>query len=300
MDLDATFGLQPFTREMAIAGGLTAWQWRRVRPHLIRLDNGVFLLRWADDARTRHCQRVAGLLLPKKDHFAVGMSAVAILGLPDPPFHSWDQQVPQIGGKKTRTARGIRGNHAVPIPTQWGDCTDAVTTAIHIAGQLPLPEALMVTDAVARRLADTDNRIELASEECRERARRLLAEDHDLPALMLANPAAEAPSESFYRGHMILEGYEDPRCGVPRIDAKGKQRYIDILLENLAIEVDGDEKLQRWQDLLDEKEREDDLRLTGLSFLRTRVKPLYADPQARMAELDRKVTEVRRLNRLTG
>lgn len=295
MDLDQLFGLYPFTYSQARQVGITDREFRGIKPELTLLRRGVYVTRLADDGRTRHSQKVAGELLTKKGYFATGMSAVAMLGLPDPPFHRWDEQPVLLGAAKTRADRGVILNRSVPVLTPWGACTDAVTTAIDIASTEPLPEALMVTDAVARQLADTDNRLELASEDCRERVRRLLTEDHSHPALALANPAAEAPSESFYRGHMILEGYADPACGVPRIDAEGRQRYIDIQLENLAIEIDGDEKLQRQQDLVDEKEREDDLRLTGLHFLRARVIDIYANPGACMAKLARKVQQVRRL-----
>jgi hypothetical protein len=300
VDFELLFGLHPFTRAQAIGAGVTPWQWHLVKPTLVRLERGVYLLRWASDARTRHCQRVAGALLSKTDHFAIGMSAVALLGLPDPPHHKWDLQPVQIAAKRARGKRGIAASTATPIPTPWGLCTDLVDTAIHIAATTELPEALMVTDAVARQIAGTQNRDILASQACRTEVRRRLTETADHPALRLANPAAEAASESFYRGHMLLSGYDDPPCGVPTAGWSGKPYFIDILVDGLAIEVDGDGKYKDPQDLLDEKEREDDLRLTGLDFLRPRVKALYADPQARMNELAAKVDHVQWPRRRSG
>jgi hypothetical protein len=301
MDLDESFGLLPFTYKQARDAGVSDRQFRAAKNQLVLVRRGVYAVRWASDAKTRHCQRVAALLLTKTDHFAMGMSAVAILGLPDPPHFTWDTYSPQIGAKKTRTARGIRKSSAVPIPTQWGDCTDAVTTAVHIAGEAELPEALMVTDAVARLLADTNDRIVLASQECRERVRRILTEEQDLPALALANPAADSPAESFCRGHMINRGFVDPACGTPLVDAKGNQRFIDLLLELFAVEVDGRGKYKDPGVAAAEKVREHNLRLAhGLWFHRIWVDDLYADPVSVIDAMAKEEAEVRLMRGLTG
>ena len=301
MDLEAQFGLLPFTSKQLLELDVTLRQWRLIRPELEKLRRGVYVIRLGPDDSTRHAQKVAATLMTKTDHFAVGASAIVLNGLPNPYFKSWDKIEPQIAGKQTRSSRGILTSKAAPVPTPWGDTTDLIQTATTITAELPLPQALMVTDAVARRLAGVApdehvtnaKRIELASEQCRTEVRRRLTRYSNADALRLTNPAAEAPSESFYRGHMVLEGYDDPACGVPKIDAKGTYRFIDILLDNLAIEVDGDEKLQTLQNLRDEKEREDDLRLVGLDFLRPRVEPLYANPAAAMAQLAVKIDDVR-------
>jgi hypothetical protein len=168
-----------------------------------------------------------------------------------------------------------------------------IDTAATIAAELPLPQALMVTDAVARRLAGTQDRFVLASERCRTEVRRLLTRNHDLPALRLANPAAESPAESFYRGHMLLDGYDDPPCGVPRRGASGKQYFIDILLERLAIEIDGLVKYTDLDALRDEKTREDDLRAAGHDFLRVWADELFADPAQQMRNLADKLERMR-------
>ncbi len=186
-----------------------------------------------------------------------------------------------------------RNTHWAPIETPWGPCTDGIATAETLAAELPLPQALMVTDAVARLLAGVAAgewltnaaRSELASEACRTEVRRRLTRHKDLPALALANPAAEAPSESFYRGHMILAGFDDPACGVPVRGASGELYFVDLMLAGLAIEVDGEEKFTGRADVVHEKRREDDLRLIGLDFLRPWVKDVYADPAAEMVRL---------------
>ncbi|MEI2784608.1 MAG: hypothetical protein V9E82_02740 [Candidatus Nanopelagicales bacterium] len=41
---------------------------------------------------------------------------------------------------------------------------------------------------------------------------------------------------------MILQGYEDPACGVPMRGASGNLYFLDLMLPGLAIEVDGKAK----------------------------------------------------------
>jgi hypothetical protein len=144
----------------------------------------------------------------------------------------------------------------------------------------------MVTDAVARRLAGTQDRFVLASEPCRTEVRRRLTTHHDHPALRLANPAAESPAESFCRGHMLLRGFHDPACGVPLRGASGAQYFADIMVGSLMIEVDGRGKYRDLQVLIDEKNREDDLRARGWQVHRVWVEDLYTDPEGEMVRLE--------------
>ena len=281
MDLESRFGLRPFAFEET---GLALRQWRAAKRDLQRIRRGIYAVRWAPDARLRHCQKVCAELLPRTNHLAIGASALAILDLPNPYFRSWDRVDVTVGGPKTRTSTGILRSRLDPIPTPWGPCTDLLDTAAHIAGELPLPQALMVTDAVARHLAGTTDRFWLASERCRTEVRRRLLEVANLPALRLADPAAESPAESFFRGHVLEAGLRDLKCGVPMKGASGDQYFVDLLIDGLIVEVDGREKYKNLQVLIAEKRREDDLRATGRGFHRSFVEDLYADPKA---EVDR-------------
>jgi len=267
--------------------GMSAWQWRNLTTsgQLVRLVRGVYAQAIPSEDRHAYLQRVAAGLIKRSDHYAVGASALAVHDLPNPYFRQWTELPVLLAGKKSRPARGIRRATFAPIDSSWGPVTDLIDTAVTIAGELPLPQALMVTDAVARRIADTTDRFELASERCRTEVRRRLTHTLDLPALKLANPAAESPAESFYRGHMLLRRLPEPSCGVPMRGQSGAQYFIDILLETLAIEVDGRIKYQGpsgVQALVDEKRREDDLRATGLDFHRPFVEDVYADADREM------------------
>jgi hypothetical protein len=177
----------------------------------------------------------------------------------------------------------------------------------------------MVTDAVARRLAGTGDRHVLASAPCRQKVRQSLAAHGALPALLRCDPAAESPAESFYRGHVLLAGVAEPRCGVPRRGRSGAQYFADLMLANLIIEIDGrgkysdkcaagdpdgDESTECRsphtgpQHLVDEKRREDDLRAAGHEFHRVFVEDLYADPAEEMRRLVEKLQDLGLRDRL--
>jgi hypothetical protein len=265
--------------------GITHRQWLSICKQTVRIRRGVYVTALGGDDRTRQAQRIAAQLITRTDHFAVGTSAACLLGLPNPSFTTWDRLPVAIAGKQTRKVRGVRRSLAAPIPTVWGRCTDLIDTAVTLAAELPLPQALMVTDDVARRLADTKDRLVLASEECRNKVRGRLTLTADSPALLLANSAAESPAESFYRGHMILAGFPEPRCGVALRGASGRRYFADLVLDGLVIEVDGALKYRTVDDLREEKRREDDLRAMGHPFHRVPADDLFADPDTEMSRL---------------
>lgn len=280
--------------------GLSKHQWELAikGAHLYKVRAGVYLAALGADPRVRHCQMAAAAMKGRSNYMACSRSALAILGLPNPYFKSWSQVPVTVAAPRSDLGANIRRSPGwAPIDTAWGPCTSGIDTAVTIASEMPLPQALMVIDAVARLMAGVTpgspvtnaRRIELASEACRTEIRRRLTRYSDLPALALANPAAEAPSESFYRGHMLLQGHADPACGVPVRGASGSLYFVDLMVPGLAIEVDGKAKYLDVADLIAEKRREDDLRMNGLDFIRSWVEDLYANPATQMAELARKL-----------
>jgi len=281
-----------------LAAGLPAHRWREAMESgaLSRLRRGVYVLETGGDDRTRYAQRVAAELVTRKGHFAIAESAAAFHELPNPWFAPWSSRPVRIAGPRSRPNRGIaRAGRLEPVETPWGPAVDPVAAALGVAADLPLPQALMVMDPVATLLAGTTDRFALSSEQCRKRVRRLLRERADLQVTRMADPAADSPAESFYRGHMLAAGLPEPRCGVPRRGASGKQFFVDLLLESLAIEIDGAVKYTDLEVLTAEKIREDDLRDTGLGFHRVFVEHLFADPPQEMERLqDRWARHVRR------
>lgn len=282
------FGYLPFTPGEALEAGLAKRQWQAILDSktLLKQRRGVYLALKSPDSRIAHAQLVAGALKNRDKYMACSGSAVALLDLPNPYGSSFRDVPATIAGPRSAPKLGMRLNPGwEPIQTNWGACTNLIDTATVIASELALPEALIVTDAVARRLAGTTNRHVLASERCRTEVRRRLTHRCDLPALKWANPAVESAAESFYRGHMILSGFTDPACGVPMLGTSGKQYFIDILLPDLAIEIDGELKYNDVAALVAEKTREDDLRATGLGFHREWAKATFGDPATAMLRL---------------
>lgn len=288
MDFPHPVGPHPFSRAQILAAGLPAHMWREAVESgaLHRLRRGVYVLQIGADDRTRYAQRVAAELITRRDHFAIADSAAAFHGLPNPWFTPWASRPARIAGPKARPDRGIEpARRLEAVETPWGPAADPVSAVIAVAADLPLPQALMVVDPVATLLAGTRDRRVLASEQCRARVRQILQERVDLPVTRLADPAADSPAESFCRGHLLVAGFPEPRCGVPRRGASGKQYFVDLLLGNLAIEVDGALKYTNLAALTAEKLREDDLRDTGLGFHRVFVEHLYADPRREVERL---------------
>ena len=281
MDLASAFGLRPFTRAQALDLGLTAWQWQQLvkQCRIHQLRHGVYVTRAADDDLGRYQQKVGAGLMNRTNHVAFGDSAFAIHELPNPWFMNWERRPVLIGGQKSRRDRGVSKLVGVaPLHSDWGPVTDLTTTAAWAASALPLPQALMVIDVIAQRLADTRDRFVLSSEHCRTGVHLRLNNEVDRPGLRYADPAADSPAESYFRGHLIEAGVTDLRCGVPVKGATGNQYFADLLFGRLIVEVDGRGKYRTVQDLIDEKFREDNLREAGFDFLRVWVEDLYADP----------------------
>ncbi len=261
--------------------GLTAWQWQQLveQRRIHQLRHGVYVTRLADDDLGRYQQKVGAGLVNRTNHVAFGDSAFAIHELPNPWFMAWERRPVLIGGPKSRRNRGVSKLTGVaPLDSDWGPVTELTTTAAWAASALPLPQALMVTDVIAQRLAETRDRLVLSSERCRTGVRLRLTHEVDLPGLRCADPAADSPAESFFRGHLIEAGVTDLRCGVPLKGATGSQYFADLLFGRLIAEVDGRGKYRTVQDLIDEKFREDALREAGFDFLRVWVEDLFADP----------------------
>lgn len=267
--------------------GVTKHQWEQLlaAKSLIKRRRDVYLAQWAPDSLSRYCQKVAVELTNRVNHVACSISAVALLNLPHPYTTGWSRESVYIAGPRSRTASIRRNPGWDLIETPWGWSTDLLSTAAVVAADLPLPHALIVTDAVARRIANSEDRFYLASDECLSSVRRRLTETADLPAMRLANPAAESPAESFYRGNMIEYGFREPRCGVPRQGATGAQFFVDLLLDEFAIEVDGRVKYDDIDVLIAEKQREDDLRRMGLDFLRPWAEDVFDQPIKEMEKL---------------
>ena len=243
-----------------------------------QLRRGVYVTRLADDDRGRYQQKVGAGLMNRTNHVAFGDSAFAIHELPNPWFMPWERRPLLIGARKARRDRGVSKLPGIaPLHSDWGPVTDLTTTAAWAASELPLPQALMVIDVIAQRLADTRDRFVLSSEHCRNDVRLRLTHEIDLrvcgvPILPRTHPRRVTPRPS-HRG-----GRHGPSMRGADQRATGDQYFADLLHGRLIVEVDGRGKYRTVQDLIDEKFREDSLREAGYGFLRVWVEDLYADP----------------------
>ncbi len=146
-----TLRLPALHRAQVLDLGITLRQWRRLRPRLIVIRRGVYVAqRRATHDRIRHSQSVAATRLTSTNHFAVSPLAVCVLGLPNPYFGRWTIPAVHLGGRQIAARSKRPAVERGSDPPSWGPVTDLIDTAVTIAAELPLPQALMVTDDVAQ------------------------------------------------------------------------------------------------------------------------------------------------------
>lgn len=279
---------------------------------LVRVRRGVFLAagRWPDEPVARHLLRAAAeqsvLVAGAISH----RSAALHWELPLPTV-DWATEpvwltLPSGGGFRSECAERIRLVVA-PLPTHQRlvapagyRMTTLARTAVDVARDLPLPEALMVLDAALRRetagLLAQVRRRDLANPRLVAAARAPLAEvASSLPrmrgvrrALPLAHPARESAIESLSFGHMVLAGLPLPDCQFPIATPMGTL-YPDFYWEqaNLIGEADGRIKYADSAAIIREKEREQVLRDQGFRIVRWLGKEIHLTPGLVMARIAR-------------
>ena len=143
---------------------------------------------------------------------------------------------------------------------------DPITALIGCARDAPIREGLVIVESAFQRLGArlSYSRLHKALSEVKRvrgaRKARYIAD--------IMSPLSESPAETLARlafldlGFNPVQQYEIPtHRGVYRVDAV-------LVKERLVLEVDGALKYQSGQDVLDEKVREDVIRLEGWDFVR--------------------------------
>ena len=238
----------------------------------------------------------------------VAETAAALHTLPCPRADGSWARTPHVVAsvRHRRPPKGTRtltlGPHARVELIAGLPVTTLQRTAIDVARIRPLPEALIVGDAVARRLVGAGaGRAALLDSRNRARTRAILSEEAALVAgfrgaagarylAALVDPAAESPPESLARGYVLQAGIEPPQVGTRVLGASGRAYYADLIWprHRLIVEIDGRLKYHDAGVLYREKLREDDLREGGFLVVRWPVPDLIANPDwllARLAEL---------------
>lgn len=225
-------------------------------------------------------------------------SAAAVHRLPCPrPDGSWARTTHALVLKRGRRPPAGARRLSLPANGHYDNrlglpVTTLLRTAIDIARLRPLPEALIVGDAVARQLVGerAGRQAYLAAANRTSVRDRMAGEAEDAAGLLsveaarrisgLVDPAAESAPESLARGYIIEAGLARPEVGSRVVGASGSVYFADMLWPDhrLILEIDGRVKYTDPKALFREKVREDDLREAGFLVIRWTASALITNP----------------------
>jgi very-short-patch-repair endonuclease len=303
---------QPIARADLLASGVSARMLRtRVGDgDLVQVRRGVYVRAdaWPEDATGRHIVSTRAELTVHTASVASHQSAALILGLPTPGFARWEDQPVSVtlpaSGNSASTATAI--HHTGPLPPAQVQrdkegylVTTPARTAIDLAADLPLPEALVLLDSAARlicaslvnqvRRRDYANpQLARAAVELLEQAAMTVRATRLRPALALVNPSRESMAESLSAGHLNLAALPMPLFQAEIRTPLGRL-YPDFLWEDLRLigECDGAVKYDNADAYVLEKEREQMLRDMGYRFVRWLAKEIMLTPTVVMERIAR-------------
>ncbi len=264
----------PFTAPQAYALGLSPNSLtRRVRNgEIVRLRRGVY-------APTRPLtaqERISAALLTAPTGAVLAFEAAAVL-LQVPIPHSRGLQrvdlyvapgTPSSGGRPDPEVR----LHFLDLPEGQSTVVDGIAvtslarTAIDVSRSQPLERALIALDYARHKGVNLRALYDARYAVCGNRGVAIL----DL-ALRHSSALAESALESMSRGIFIQDALPAPELQVPLLGATGTPYRVDFLWRKRRLigEADG---LLKYADDPDafrrEKQREDDLRSAGFSFVR--------------------------------
>jgi hypothetical protein len=294
------FGCEVFTTGMAEAVGVSGQRLQRAVGNgaITKVAHGRFCIPAAEaDSRSEYLRRLDAHLLARPTAAAAGVSAAACWDLPCPdPWGDWNQ-LPMVlaSDRKLHRVHGLvhwRLGGRATVTVDHRRVTDLPTTAVDVARQSSAPEALIVVDAAARRLAGTSDRRLLRSPKMRQRIRDVLGQalaatprPHGArvrTALEWMHPAAESPPESYIRGHILQSDLPVPSVNAPVVGVSGRQYSIDLLWPGAmrGLEVDGRVKYTEPAALHREKRRQEDIEATGIRLSRQLAADIFDHPEA--------------------
>lgn len=291
------------TADLLAAGVTTAMLATQLASgRLVRLRQGIYLAAsaWPDDLAGQHMIRARAELVANPAGVISHQSAALIWGLPSPGFAAWAEQpvstsfasgIPhstRSGPVEHRTAH-LPPEHLTSDPTGCR-ITTLARTAVDVARGRPLPDALGILDAAARKLCesyvaaprrrDYSNprlisaaRSELAKVALQARAKPLLR------VVEIVEPARESMAESLSAGHFELAGLPRPIFQHPLQTAIGVV-FPDCYWPEFGLvgECDGAVKYTEAAAIVREKEREQALRDLGLPMVRWLAKEIMLRP----------------------
>lgn len=303
---------QPISRTDLLAQGVTPrmLRTRLANGDLVQVRSGVYLRGdlWPDGAREQRLVQVHAELTAHPAAVASHQSAALVHGLPYPGFGRWEEgqvsvTVPPTS-KSVSTGWAVRHTGPLPVRQVQRDSegyavTSPARTAVDLAADLPLPEALVLLDGAARltcaSLVTDVRRRDYANQQLVRAARSLLDDaaatmraSRLRPTIRLTDPARESVAESLSAGHLHLSGLPMPAYQAQLRTSVGTV-YPDFLWEDVMLigEVDGAVKYERADAYVLEKEREQALRDRGYRVVRWLAKEIMLHPDIVMARIAR-------------
>jgi hypothetical protein len=268
----------PFRGGEAVAAGLLT-RARLFGPRYRRVYPDVYLA--ADqplDLVT--LSRAAFLLVRDRGGVLAGYSAAALLGADCGPDDPPAEVLLATNSRPHPGLRIYRGTASGSDVTAVGDVrvTSPLRTAWDLARRLPLVEAVVAVDALARvgRFEPAELLVRRAGEPGARGARRLAE------VVALADPRAESPAETRLRVALVRAGLPAPEVQFPVLDEHGRELGRTDLAypaAKLAIEYDGAANLDAGRAGRD-RERDGELAGVGWQTLRLASDDLDALPQA--------------------
>jgi hypothetical protein len=232
-----------------------------------------------------------------------------MLGLPTPGFGHWEDLPVSLTlpTSETGSRSASRTHHTGPLPSTQVHrdregylLTTSGRTAVDLAADLPLPEALVLLDSAARLVVASlvpgkalrhhyaNTRLSAVAVNLLSQAATTVRATRLRPALGLLEPSRESVAESLSAGHMHLIGIPTPLFQA-RIRTPYGNAYPDFLWEDLRLigECDGAVKYNDADAYVLEKEREQALRDLGYRFVRWLAKEIMSRPEVVMERVAR-------------
>lgn len=294
---------------------------------LKNLGGGVYVsaAAWSDDVRMGIGFQSLAMQMRRPCYVASHTTAAVVLDLPLLYGPGIDEGSPRLEftaepgqGRRTRTAprlylRELPEHSVISIPDgQWAGLrvTSAARTAIDLAGRLPLPQGLMVTDHVSRQAlssyprsalrGDLDDSVKNTALAAMQAARIQPWHTTDQVAAVLAltDPRRESPGESVSFGHMREACLPLPDCQKAIMTEHGWV-YPDFWWEEfrLAGECDGRVKYHSaagalGTTLLAESDRQHQLFSAGIHVIRWRAGDMMFRPASVLSRIRRRLLDL--------
>lgn len=314
-DLGQRYGTSPFLLSDAIGHGLTRARLRTAIAcgALVRLRRDVYVLagEWEHDFGAQHLVVARGVQLAWPDAVASHWTAVLAHDLPAPTRSDSRPAIPTLS-HPTRSRRTLQAR-LVTAALEPRDVTEVrglvvtglARTGLDAVADRPLPHALLVLDAVARRLlqqrypqlpvgrvvAESDLRLEAlallgasAGRRCDQAGARGLA-----TAVALTDARSESPLESWSRAVFLLAGLPRPLLQLPVRGESRREYRADFAWPDQRVlgEADGMAKYADLAALRAKKLREDDLRRAGWLVVRWTWSEIAGTPEVVLSRVRR-------------